>query len=136
MKAGSVQGLLGVRQSDPDSWKEEAGRSRSRPSQRVLGGEIPPARAAQVAWLQKVEALISSPFSTAGGASSRRGKTALCWGTPGGPSGLGIGFQEHSITCLGQFPGEGSVCPSPLISSPLSWLLTKRLLTVLRAGEQ
>lgn len=51
------------------------------------------------------------------------------------PPGPGIGFQEHSITCLGQSPGEGAVYPSLPVSSPFYWLLTKKLLTFLKASE-
>lgn len=54
-----------------------------------------------------------------------RGKTALCWEAPGGPSGLGIGFQGTlPIACLGQFPGEGSVRPS--LSYPVPSLAALR----------
>lgn len=51
------------------------------------------------------------PSAQQGEASSRRGKRALSWGTPGCPTGPGVRFQEHSITCLGQSPGEGAVYP-------------------------
>lgn len=47
----------------------------------------------------------------------------------------GIGFQEHSITCSGQSPGEGAVHPSLPVSSPHCWLPTKKLLTFLKASE-
>lgn len=35
------------------------------------------------------------PSAQQGEASSRRGKRALSWGTPGCPTGPGVRFQEH-----------------------------------------
>lgn len=84
---------------------------------------------------QEAEPLSHAPSLQGGEASFWRGKAALSWGTPGCPSGLGVGFQEHSITCPGQSPGEGAVHPSLPVSSPLYWLPTKNLLTFLKASE-
>ena len=120
MKAGSVQGLLWVRQSDPNSWKEAAGRSRSRPSQRVLGGEIPPARAGQVAWLQKVEALISSPSSPAGGGLFQKRKNSLVLGHTWRPQWTGHRVSGTLDNMPGAVPRGGVCAPlSPHIQSPL-----------------
>lgn len=120
MKAGSVQGPLGGRQSDPSSRKEEAGRSIHRPSQRVLGGEIPPTRAAHVAWLQKVEALVSPPSSTAGGGLFQKRENSLVLGHTWRPQWTG-----HQVSgTLDNVPGavpQGGVCVplSAHIQSPL-----------------
>lgn len=101
----------------------------SRPTPGVLRDEFPTGRAAQAALTTGGRA--PSPPSPMAG----RGKTALSWGTPGGPTGLGIGFQEHSITCPGQSPGEGAVYPSLPVSSAHYWPPTKKLLTFLKGSE-
>ena len=118
MKAGSVQGPLGDRQSDPSSWKEEAGQSRHR--QPHFGGEIPSTRAAHVAWLQKVEALISPASSTAGGGLFQKRENSLVLGHTWQPQWTGHRVSGTLDNVPGAVPPGGVCVPlSAHIQSPL-----------------
>lgn len=60
--------------------------------------------------LQEAEPLSHSPSLWLGGLFQER-KSSLVLGHTWRPQRLGVGFQEHSITCPGQSPGEGLCTP-------------------------